>query len=541
MTTTALRRAGSVLAVLAVLVLGQLVGAGPAVAHAELVTTDPVNGAQLAEPPPDVELVFTESVGLLEDGIRLLDAEGDTVPTSDPVADGSTVRWAMPSDLPDGAYVVNWRVLSGDSHPVAGAFSFGVGDGVTVTPMVAEEGQTLDAPWQVIATKFVGYFGFTLIAGTVVFAVYCWQPARRHSRIHRLFRVGLTAAAIAAVLAMLLQGPYVSAQPLTNLFDRALLSETGHSDFAAWTQIRLFILIAMAAILWPRDAFENKLNRWFAGAGVLGVAVTFSGTAHAAASGSFIERAVDSTHVLGAGIWVGGLIALAVATTGRGERPDTPAVQSFSRVALLSVLVLVATGTVNSLYRLDTPDSLWRSDYGRLLALKIGVVAAAVGVAAASRRRLSHGADRVQGTVRVEVVTTLLVLALTAVLATVSPPSTQPTDAASTATGPVTVDLDLDAGASAHVEVDPATVDGSRLTVTLLNADGAPLDARKVQLTATLPAQDIGAIDIALTATGADHWEGEFTFPYAGEWTLTLTAENAQQAAVVTSGTLDVE
>jgi hypothetical protein len=100
--------------------------------------------------------------------------------------------------------------------------------------------------------------------------------------------------------------------------------------------------------------------------------------------------------------------------------------------------------------------------------------------------------------------------------------------------------MDLNAGASAAVEVDPATTAGSRLTVRLVDAEGGPLDATRVQLSAALPDQDIAPLDIPLDEAATDHWHGEFPFPFAGEWTLTLTVENQQQVAVVTSGALTI-
>jgi copper transport protein len=108
-------------------VLFALLFATPAAAHAELVSITPANGAQLKTPPTQVQMTFTESVNLIDDGIRLVDDAGATVPTPDPTVDGHTVIWPMPADLPDGAYVVTWRVVSADGHPVSGASSFGVG------------------------------------------------------------------------------------------------------------------------------------------------------------------------------------------------------------------------------------------------------------------------------------------------------------------------------------------------------------------------------------------------------------------------------
>ena len=64
-------------------VLWSLLLAYPAAAHAELVDIGPENGAQLTRPPTEVRMTFTESVNLVNDGIRLVDHVGATVPTPD--------------------------------------------------------------------------------------------------------------------------------------------------------------------------------------------------------------------------------------------------------------------------------------------------------------------------------------------------------------------------------------------------------------------------------------------------------------------------
>ena len=118
---TAARRV-ALAATLAVLL--SLLFASPAAAHAELLNTTPTNGAQLTRPPTEVQMTFTESVNLLPDGIRLVDGGGAAVPTPDPTVEGGTVTWQMPADLSEGAYVVTFRVVSADGHPISGAFSF---------------------------------------------------------------------------------------------------------------------------------------------------------------------------------------------------------------------------------------------------------------------------------------------------------------------------------------------------------------------------------------------------------------------------------
>jgi copper transport protein len=533
------RRAVVLLAAVVVLALGQLIGAGPAAAHAELVDSTPENGARLNQAPDQVALEFTESIGLIDEGIRLLDADGQAVETPDPIADGSTVRWEMPVDLPDGAYLVNWRVLSGDSHPVAGAFSFGVGDDVTVEPVVADAPAAFDAPWPVIVARFGGYLGFTVLTGAIVFALACWKPARDHSRTQTLLRTGFVVALLSTILGLLLQGPYAAGQPLTRLFDRALVSEATNSVFGAWTQIRVYVLLAMSGVLWPRGAMETRLNQWIAGGGVVALAVTFSGTSHAAASGSFTERVMDSTHVLTAGIWAGGLLAFTWTATTRGEKPGTRAFAAFSSIALVAVLVLITTGTINSLYRLDTVDALWDTDYGQVLSLKFVLFAAALGFAGISRRRLHHDTEPWR-TVRLEAATIVAVLAATAVLASLSPPATNRGTTVEEQPQAVTVDLDLGSGKSAQVQVDPPTTGGSAVAITLLDSRGEPVDARRAELRASLSGEDLGPLNIDLIRKQAGTWGADFTFPLPGAWTLTLTVEDQQQAAVVTTGEVEI-
>src|SRR5262249_4743452 len=152
----------SLVATLLLVLLAQLAGAGPASAHAELVSMTPDNGERLEQAPTEVTLRFTESVTLITGGVRLLDTRGDPLPTPDPTVDGSTVHWRMPDHLRDGTYVVNWRVVSADSHPVGGAFVFGVG----VTPDIVIKATTAGpgVSRSVVVAKFLGYLGYALAA-----------------------------------------------------------------------------------------------------------------------------------------------------------------------------------------------------------------------------------------------------------------------------------------------------------------------------------------------------------------------------------------
>ena len=100
----------------------------------------------------------------------------------------------------------------------------------------------------------------------------------------------------------------------------------------------------------------------------------------------------DMVHLLAAGAWLGGLPAF-VWSLWRVRRTAKPAwldfavrsTRRFSVVGILSVGALLASGLINSWYLLGSPRDLVATDYGRLVALKIGLFAAMLAIATVNR------------------------------------------------------------------------------------------------------------------------------------------------------------
>ena len=100
----------------------------------------------------------------------------------------------------------------------------------------------------------------------------------------------------------------------------------------------------------------------------------------------------DMVHLLASSAWLGGLPAF-VLLLWQARRTAEPAwydftiraTRRFSVVGILSVGALLASGLINSWNLLSGPRDLVISDYGRLVALKIGLFAAMVGIAAVNR------------------------------------------------------------------------------------------------------------------------------------------------------------
>ncbi|MBS3180356.1 MULTISPECIES: copper resistance CopC family protein [unclassified Pseudoclavibacter] len=121
------RLAVTAIALLMACLLG-FAGATPARAHDQLIASSPSPDASLDTSPPDITLSYSANIMEIGPMIVLQDAAGRDWATGEPVIDGTTVTSAVDDTLPDGAYTVNWRVVSSDGHPITGTIPFTVGD-----------------------------------------------------------------------------------------------------------------------------------------------------------------------------------------------------------------------------------------------------------------------------------------------------------------------------------------------------------------------------------------------------------------------------
>ncbi|HVQ93676.1 MAG TPA: copper resistance protein CopC [Mycobacteriales bacterium] len=224
-----------------------VLAAMPAWAHAELTATDPANGAHLDRSPTEIVLRFSQPVTPVAGGVRLLDTRGRQVGPADAgTVPGrpEQVRLPVAAGLPDGYYVLSWRVVSLDSHPVAGALTFSVGAAAGAGPAELPGGGTSRALtiafWLV---RGVGYLTLALLVGGGYFVLIC-QRDGTDDRSRRLLRAGWYGSIAAAVGALLLQGPYVAGGSLARALDPALLGATLHDNYGLLVAARLGLLVA---------------------------------------------------------------------------------------------------------------------------------------------------------------------------------------------------------------------------------------------------------------------------------------------------------
>lgn len=136
--TEVMTRIFAVLASLFLFSTGLFGGALPASAHADLVSTDPVDGSVLERAPDSITLSFNSKVLDSMAELAVSNSAGELIPgiVAETVKTTATAVWPM--DLPGDTYEVAYRIVSEDGHPVTGSFSFSYPDSVTESISASE-------------------------------------------------------------------------------------------------------------------------------------------------------------------------------------------------------------------------------------------------------------------------------------------------------------------------------------------------------------------------------------------------------------------
>ncbi|MFF2473780.1 copper resistance CopC/CopD family protein [Streptomyces sp. NPDC058066] len=385
-----------------------LAGAAPVSAHAALTGSDPKQGAVVEQAPTRVSLTFSEEVAMSDGSVRVLDPAGkrvDTGKTTD--LGGTTYGVPLHSGLPDGTFTVAYQVVSADSHPVSGAFTFSIGAPSKTAAALPDQtagGGVVGGLYGV--GRYLSYAGFILTVGGAAFVLACWPRGAGVRPVQRVVVGGWITLTGATLAMLLMRGSYTGSGAVGDIFDLTLLGQVLQTKSGAALVSRLLLLAAAAlfiAVLFgayekrtdPKEKKDLTFGLAIGGAVVAaGLAATWAMAEHASTGiQAGLAMPVDVLHLLSVAAWLGGLTTLLVALY-RAPSIEATAVRRFSRVAFCAVSTLAATGLYQSWRQVGSWSALTGTRYGQLLLLKIGLVAVMVGVAWISRKwtgRLSEG------------------------------------------------------------------------------------------------------------------------------------------------------
>jgi len=387
-----------------VVVLG---AAGVAGAHAQLEWVQPVQSSVLTSAPRQIVLHFGEPVEIDFGSLRVIGPDGARVDeggTHHPDGDSHAVAIALPGHLADGTYVVAWRVISADSHPVHGAFVFSVGTAAGARKANALAISLTNAagstPVGVIywLLRLALFVSLILLVGVGSVVTLLWGRGGATARVGAVLWWSWGVLLGVSVAAIAVQGVYAAALPVTDVLRPTLINEVLHTRFGEVALLRLALLAAavpaIAAVRSPRTGRARTGWAVYGAVVALGLLATPGLAGHAAASGSVLAgMGLDVSHLGAASVWLGGLAVLAVLLV-PGLEPDEPGsevrriARSVSALAFGAVGVVVASGVIQSIGQVGSFYALFNTSYGTILLVKVGLVVLLLGAAGVSRRLL---------------------------------------------------------------------------------------------------------------------------------------------------------
>ncbi|MGW3893354.1 copper resistance CopC/CopD family protein [Micromonospora chokoriensis] len=517
-------------------------------AHAVLQSSSPAASSVVPSGPSEVVLTFSESVRKVPGKIRIIAPDGSRADRGEPAFDNTVVTIPVSPDAGRGTYLVSFRVISADSHPVSGAFTYSVG--APSTPPADSGGDDSRAD-PVVSTavkvaRFLGYAGLVLLVGPVLVLAALWPQRLSRRGPTRLAWTGLGLVTVATLADLWLQVPYTGGGGLFEVSGEGFGTVLG-SPFGAAHLVRLGLLAASVFLLRPLLARPAGRTDAIILA-VLGVAalLTWPLAGHPAASPApAVSVVVDAVHLGSMAVWLGGLLMLAVFLLRQAdERELTAILPIWSRWAALAVSALLLGGTVQALIEVATPQALVSTTYGQLLLAKIALFAVVIGVAAYSRQlvRSRVAAQRpvpVRRAVWVELAVTAVVLGLSATLVQTPPARTASAESSDVAAGQFTTSL-TSTLYTMQVELSPAERGNNSIHLYAYSKDNLPLPVKEWRATVALPSAGIEPIEVPLLPLTDNHAYGDISLPAAGEWQLKITARTTDIDQATVTATVPI-
>ncbi len=499
----------------------------PAQAHAVLTKTSPAANSVVQQAPSEIVLTFSESITPVNDKIRVIGPDGKRADNGKISAAGAELRIGMNAEQPRGTYLVSFRVISADSHPVPGGFTYSYGQqSATPATLPEPEGENTAVSNLIKANKYLGYLGLVLLVGAAWVLAVLWPSRLNRRGAKRVLWTGFGVVALTTVAGLYLYIPYTSGTTLFGVSGNAA-SEAMQSTYSKVMLVRLALLAVGAILLRPMlkgtsGRVDQVLLLVVGGLGAL----TYSLAGHPAASPvPAVSVVADSLHLAAAAFWLGGLAMLALFLLRQADEREAEAILPvWSRWAGFAVSVVLLAGVVAALIEVGTVTALLETSYGRWILVKIGLVGLLLIVASFARRlvpRLETG--KLRRLVIAELTIAAVVLGVTAILTQTTPARTAEAVAQAPAQqGYFTATLDS-ALYKLQVEVDPAKLGNNLVHLYAYTPDGKPLAVIEWKVTAALPAAGVEPIEVPTLKLAENHVTGSMTLPTAGAWQFRFT------------------
>ena len=562
-----IRRRRSALVIAAGLAVASLLGAAPASAHSELERSEPPNGGMVGVGRSTLTLWFSEPISVAAStfGLHTLGGAPLAFTVAPSGAAGRRFVEIRTKPLARETYLLDWRAVSlDDGHQSSGSMVFGVGTRPAVVP--AGEDGLPPAPdfllrWLDLSAIMLA-IGALAVSGRVLGSM----GSSGDSPLRRARTIAALAAGIAVLsgaITPLLRTPRGGGS-LGFWLDTTWASLTGTPWGHLWIAREAALVVAVVALCsWAALRNGSGSAKYVAGV-ALAAAVGLEGWAGHAAD---LPRQSDAAalasafHLAAAGVWAGGLTILTLCVIPVMRRnPDSRGAllasvwRTFSPIAALATVVLLATGLYASGRQLPDVHSVGSTVYGNVVAGKVGLLAVALilagfntllvnpWLAATVGRILSRppgwtpvAPGRFAALAVIEVAVVVAAVAVAAVLTSV--PTAREVGAVTAETSPIVANVD---GLFVTFEEVPAGAEQTRLIVrthSTVKPEPAPVSRIKVRLAG--PAGTTSELSLRKIEPG--RYEAETSALVSGAWQASVAVQRDGLPDAVTTADWTVD
>ncbi|MGY4647004.1 copper resistance CopC/CopD family protein [Mycobacterium sp. URHB0021] len=408
--TYGLRRAAGVLGVLITLAALALGGAGSAAAHPTLLFTEPAADTATSDAPQVITLMFNETVSIGADAIVVLDKDGRAVPigSATTARQGQVVTARLAAGLPRGSYTVRWRATGTDGDLVEEEFRFGVGYALAPT---ANRAAQPPIAWLSAGLRWLLLTGLAIAFGGLIAQRFISSARVENPRLPTPGSP-ITGSLVVALLG----GAGLGVQLVADAGRLNVLWGEGSGPVVLAEIIAVTVALALVSV---------RRRRWALLA--LLVAVGAEGwRSHAQTAAPGWGALLTGVHLAAAAIWVGALVQTTLAVVAWRREPAAVRwmLRGYMRLAVWTFVIVIGTGVASALLLVPLSQVVSTS-YGRVLLIKVALVATAAALALTARR-IQRNETRVPlltRVIRIESVTLVAVLVLSATLVSTAPVS----------------------------------------------------------------------------------------------------------------------
>jgi copper transport protein len=335
-----------------------MIAAMPKVAfsHALLEKAKPAPDAHLQSAPKEIVLLFNER---LEDelySIKVFNNKGEMISTSKTELSLDQKQLKHPiSSLENGSYTISYSVLSSDGHPIKGSYIFSVGK---ASGEIVKPEQDVKNEFSIV--KILYYIALLLVTGWMLWGKKI-ETFLENIKSYRKIALYLQLFFLVTNISW----GYVQFVELVNSWEEFNSLLSGTAIGVSWG-ISMLLSILGFAILFR----FNWLDRVWAF--VLLTAKSINGHAMGF-DPAILTVLLDLVHLIAAALWAGGLFYIVILLRKqRGQVGQFMA--TFSKVALVSVIVLTISGMVLTLTYLPDLNYLFYTQWGSWLIAKMVLV-----------------------------------------------------------------------------------------------------------------------------------------------------------------------